>query len=120
MQSISGSLVTPTGDGQPVDIKRVQAVPADTTPAQPAFALGEARAEARRSTVAVIAERLVEWLGDEEKSMQAAAAHLKRELGQQEYNRLLASVRANSLSVVVQLFPDMLQQTRQGVYLRQT
>ena len=52
--------------------------------------------------------------------MHAAAAHLKRELGQQEYDRLLASVRANSLSVVVQLFPDMLQQTRQGVYLRQT
>ena len=120
VQSIAGSLVTPAGDGQPIDIKRVQPVPADTTPAQPGFAMGEARAEARRSRVAVIAERLVEWLGDEEKSMQAAAAHLKRELGQQEYDRLLASVRANSLSVVVQLFPDMLQQTRQGVYLRQT
>ena len=120
VESITGSLVKPTGDGLAIDIKRVQAVPADTTPAQPGFAMGEARAEARRSRVAVIAERLVEWLGDEEKSMQAAAAHLKRELGQQEYDRLLASVRANSLSVVVQLFPDMLQQTRQGVYLRQT
>ena len=49
--------------------------------------------------------------------MNAVAAHLKKELGEEEYRRQLRSVGAEHLSDLVRLFPD-LQLTRNGYYVR--
>ena len=57
------------------------------------------------------------WLGDEEKSTNSAARHLKQELGEQEYRLLLMSVGAQNLADVVRLFPD-LELTRGGYSLQ--
>ena len=119
VDSVSGSLVKPAGDGDPIDIKRVLPVDKDTGDVQPGFALGEARTEAKRQKVAGLAMELYQYLGDEEKSMNAAAAHLKKELGEEEYRRQLGSVGAQHLSDLVRLFDD-LELTRNGYYVRRT
>ena len=62
---------------------------------------------------------LYQYLGDEEKSMNAVAVHLKKELGGEEYRRQLSSVGAEHLSDLVRLFPD-LALTRNGYYVRRT
>ena len=117
VDGVTGSLVRPTGDGDPIDIKRVLPVDKDTGSVQPGFALGEARTEAKRNKVAALAMELYQWLGDDEKSMNSAARHLKQELGEQEYRLLLMSVGAGNLADVVRLFPD-LELTRRGYYVQ--
>ena len=114
--NVTGSLVTPTGRGEPIDVKRVLPVDKDTDNVEPGFALGEARTEAKRNKIAALAMELFEWLGDEEKSMTSAARHLRQVLGPEEYRAQLSSVGAQHLSDVVRLFPD-LELTRQGYYL---
>ena len=47
------------------------------------------------------------------------AAHLKKELGEEEYIRQLRSVGAQHLSDLVRLFDD-LELTRNGYYVRRT
>ena len=79
----------------------------DTGDVQPGFALGQARTEAKREKVAALAMELYQFLGDEEKSMNSVAAHLKRELGDQEYRLQLMGVGAQHLSDVVRLFDDL-------------
>ena len=109
----------PTGDGEAIDVKRVLPVDKDTGSVQPGFALGQARTEAKRQKVAALAMELYQFLGDEEKSMNSVAAHLKRELGDQEYRLQLMGVGAQHLSDVVRLFDD-LELTRNGYYVRRT
>ena len=117
VDNITGSRVKPTGDGEGIDVKRVLPVDKDTGSVQPGFALGQARTEAKRQKVAALVTELYQWLGDEEKSMNSAARHLKQELGEQEYRLLLMSVGAQNLADVVRLFPD-LELTRRGYYLQ--
>ena len=69
--------------------------------------------------MAALAMELFQFLGDEEKSMNSVAAHLKKELGDQEYRRQLSSIGAEHLSDLVRLFPD-LELTRNGYYVRRT
>ena len=107
----------PTGDGEPIDVKRVLPVDKDTGDVRPGFALGQARTEAKRQKVAALVTELYQWLGDDEKSMNAAAIHLKKQLGEEEYRRQLRSVGAQTLSDVVRLFPD-LELTRRGYYVQ--
>ena len=81
VDGITGSRVKPTGDGEPIDVKRVLPVDKDTGSVQPGFALGQARTEAKRQKVAALVTELYQWLGDDEKSMNAAAIHLKKRWG---------------------------------------
>ena len=117
LDSIRGSTVAPVGGGAPIDIKRVLPVDRETQDVRPSFALGDARAEDRRQRVALLANSLYDFLRDDEKSMASAAAHLKRDLGDEQYSLQLRSVGAQSLSDVVRLIGD-LELTRNGNYVR--
>ena len=86
---------------------------------RPGFALGQARTEAKRQKVAELATGLYQFLGEEEKSMNSVAAHLKKVLGMEKYKRQLSSVGAEHLSDLVRLFDDI-ELTRNGYYVRRT
>ena len=117
LDSIRGSTVAPVGGGAPIDIKRVLPVDRETQDVRPSFALGDARAEDRRQRVALLANSLYDFLRGDERSMASAAAHLKRDLGDEQYSLQLRSVGAQSLSDVVRLIGD-LELTRNGNYVR--
>ncbi len=61
---------------------------------------------------------LYTWLGDNEESMSNAAAHLKREFGEDVYRDYLKAGGFQHLSQVVALF-DELQLTKGGYYVKQ-
>ena len=83
---------------------------------QEGFALGEGRLQQKRELVYHLALSLYDWLGDERKSKEAAAMHLRREFPDGEYQRLLASIRASRPSEFVDLFDDF-QRSRDGKWV---
>ena len=114
VESFDGSKVK--GSEGFIDVKRVLPVDKDSGNVQEGFALGEGRLQQKRELVYPLALSLYDWLGDERKSMEAAAMHLRREFPDGEYQRLLASIRASRPSEFVDLFDDF-QRSRDGKWV---
>ena len=115
VEGFSGSKVLSAGE--PLDVKRALPVDKETGNVQEGFALGEVRRERLRERVQDLVAEIYTFLGDEERSMQAVATHLKGAFPGQ-YQEYLDRVGAGRhLSNVVKLFDD-LEQTQDGLYLR--
>ena len=118
LRDVRGSTVRPQGGGEPVDIKRVLPIDADTGDVTEGFALGEARRESKRQKVMPMALEMFDFIGDREVSVMTVARHLKRQFPFGEYEQYLQSVGAGRhLSNVIELF-DELEQTRGGYYVQ--
>ncbi len=111
-------MVKPVGDGAKVDIKRVMPVDSQTGDVVATFAQGDAWIQRKREIVWPIILELYHWLGDNEKSMSTAAAHLKKELGEDEYRIYLRQAGFQHLSKAVSTTPE-LQLTQGGYYVKQ-
>ena len=61
---------------------------------------------------------LYHWLDDDEKSMSTAAAHLKKEMGEETYRGYLRQAGFQHLSQAVSITPE-LQLTKGGYYIKQ-
>ncbi len=116
VESMEGSTVKPRGDGTKVDIKRVMPVDKDTGDVEATFAQGDAWIQRKRDIIWPIVVELFHWLDDNEKSMSTAAAHLKKELGEDEYRGYLHQAGFQHLSQAVSITPE-LQLTQGGYYV---
>ena len=116
--SVEGSVVKPVGGGDKVDIKRVMPVDSQTGDVVATFAQGDAWMQRKRDIVWPLILELYHWLGDNEKSMSTAAAHLKKELGEDEYRNYLRQAGFLHLSQAVSTTPE-LQLTQGGYYVKQ-
>ena len=104
--------------GPPIDVKRTLPVNEGSGEVVEGFALGEIRLQRRREKVRPMYQEIIDYLGDDEKSMLALSNHLKREFGQAGYDAYLRSVRAGiNLSNVVRLFDDLLL-TQGGYFVK--
>ncbi len=110
-------MVKPRGDGDKVDIKRIMPVDKDTGDVEATFAQGDAWIQRKRDILFPITLELYHWLGDDEKSMSTAAAHLKVELGEEEYRNYLRQAGFQHLSQAVSITPE-LALTKGGYYVR--
>ena len=62
---------------------------------------------------------LYSWLSPGEKSsMSSAAAHLKKELGEERYKTVMKSVGFSHLVQAVRLFDDAFEVDKKGYYLK--
>ncbi len=113
-----GSVVKPTGDGGKIDIKRVLPVDKDTGNVEATFAQGDAYIQRKRDIIWPIVLELYHWLDNGEKSMSTAAAHLKKEMGEETYRGYLRQAGFQHLSQAVSITPE-LQLTQGGYYVKQ-
>jgi hypothetical protein len=91
----------------PIDIKRIQSIPADTGTSQP-FETLDARNEQKKVILQDIGVALFNWLEEDVKSISSASAEMKREFGAADYTALLRRAGVRNLSEVVRLFDDSL------------
>ena len=108
-----------------MDIKLVKAVP--ITSSQPENIEREnARPDKKKKVLIDLMDTLVDWLGEDEKSLRAAALHLARsrfDLGERQviYKDLLrfqGFTGFGALADAVRLFPQMFKLTRGGFYFK--
>jgi hypothetical protein len=118
VESVNGSTVKPQGGGDKVDIKRVMPVDKNTGDAEASFAQGDAYVQRKRDIIWPLVLALYHWLEDGEKSMSTAAAHLKRELGADEYRSYLRQAGFQHLSQAVDITPE-LKLIQGGYYVTQ-
>jgi len=118
VDTIVGSVVKPQGDGTTIDIKRIMPVDKDTGDVEATFAQGDGYIQRKRDIIWPLVLELYHWLGDEERSMSTAAAHLKKELGAEEYWGYLRQAGLQHLSQAVDITPE-LRLTQGGYYVRQ-
>jgi len=116
IKEIKGSIITPEGEGEKIDVKRVLPVDKESGDVEATFAQGDARVQKQREILFPLTLELWHFLGDEERSMAAAAVHLKKELGE-EYWRILRAVRFSHLSEAVHITPEFIQ-TQGGFWLK--
>ena len=127
--AVRGSTVVGV-DGTRVDIKLVQAVPADSGEAYD-VAHEAARTETKREKLFELMETLAEWLGAREASLRSASTHLARsswKLGDQNvtYQALLKSQgfrvdkSGGGLADAMRLFPQMFKLVRGGLYFKRS
>jgi len=82
------------------------------------FAQGDQFIQKKMDAVWALVMELYNWLGDEERSMANAAAHLKAQFGEDVYRDYLRAGGFQHLSQAVALF-DEVQLTKGGYYLKQ-
>ena len=81
------------------------------------FALGQGRAQGRRAKIQALALEAINYVGDNEVSLNSLARHLKNELGDAEYRLQLMSVGAQNLSDALRMIAE-LQLVRGGYYVK--
>ena len=117
VRDIKGSMVKGDNDEPAIDIKRVMPVDPESSNAAPGFAQGDAWIQRKRDLVFPLILELHHWLGEDEKSMSTAAAHLKKELGEDAYWEYLKSAGfGRHLSQAVSIIPE-LTLTQNGYYV---
>ena len=119
LEGFEGSKVKPQDGDEPIDVKRVLPVDKNTRDVEPGFALGRDRTAARREKIQALALQAINFVGNNETSLQRLAAYLKFTLGDAEYRLQLMSIGAQNLSDVIRLVPE-LSLTRGGYYVKKT
>ena len=119
LRKIEGSTAV-AKDGTKIDVKRALPVHSASGHAEPGFALSDERImKKREKLLEPFMLELYSWLSPGEKSsMSAAAAHLKKELGEERYKEVLKSVGFAHLVQAVRLFDDAFEVDHKGYYLK--
>jgi hypothetical protein len=117
--TVSGSLVKPQGDGDSIDIKRVQTVSRQTGDVQPWYGGLSTRDSQKKDKLVDVMLALMDFLADgEERSVAAASLFLKRNLGDSYSDTLREVGMGKHLAEAVRLFPEEFVLVKQGYYVR--
>ena len=115
---MNGSLITPQGEGDKIDIKRVQAVDRGTGEIVPWLGGLSERDIAKKDKLVPVMLGLIEYLKFEEKSVASAVVYLKANMGDL-YADLLREVGfGRHLSEAIRLFQDNFELTKGGYYVK--
>ena len=111
----SGTMVKGAANEPAIDIKRVQVVPAGSSAAQAVLQGTNPRDETRRRNARELMEQLLDFLQGQERSLEAAALHLREVMGSSDYQAALSGRR---LSQIIALFPEEFELTRTNYFVR--
>ena len=111
----SGTMVKGAANEPAIDIKRVQVVPTGSSAAQAVLQGTNPRDETRRRNARELMEQLLDFLQGQERSLEAAALHLREVMGSSDYQAALSGRR---LSQIIALFPEEFELTRNNYFVR--
>jgi hypothetical protein len=118
VEVVSGSLVKPQGDGDKIDIKRVQPVSRETGDVQPWLGGLSTRDSQKKDKLIDVMLALMNYLADgEERSVAAASLYLKNNLGDSYVDTLRAVGFGKHLAEAIRLF-DEFELTKKGYYVK--
>ena len=118
VEVVSGSLVKPQGDGDKIDIKRVQPVSRETGDVQPWLGGLSTRDSQKKDKLIDVMLALMNYLADgEERSVAAASLFLKNNLGDSYVDTLRAVGFGKHLAEAIRLF-DEFELTKKGYYVK--
>jgi hypothetical protein len=119
VQEVRGSVITPQGDGETIDVKRVQPVGRDTGDVQPWLGGLSARDSLKKDKLLDLMIALVDFIKDgEERSVASVALYLKGHMGSQ-YESVLREVGFGThLAEALRLFSDHFELTKGGYYVK--
>ena len=104
---VQGTVVTSTGrPNEPIDVKHVRPVPADSTEARAVLARGSGLVERKREQVEGIAQVLKRLVARKPMALSAAAVQLRAQVP--DYDATMRGVHLN-LAGLVRLFPEALE-----------
>ena len=111
----SGTMVKGAASEPAIDIKRIQIVPEESSDVQAVLQGTNPRDEQRRRNARQLMEDLAEFLQGQERSLEAAALHLREQMGAADYAAALSGRR---LSQIIALFPDEFELTRNNYFVQ--
>ena len=111
----SGTMVKGAPNEPAIDIKRIQIVPEESSDARAVLQGTNPRDEQRRRNARQLMEDLADFLQGQERSLEAAALHLREQMGAADYQAALSGRR---LSQIIALFPDEFELTRNNYFVR--
>ncbi len=118
VETVSGSLVKPQGDGETIDVKRVQTVSRQTGDVEPWYGGLSMRDSKKKDALIDVMIALVEFLKDGERSVARAAAFLKDGLGDSYADTLSQQGFGKHLAEAIRLFPETFLLVKDGYYVR--
>jgi hypothetical protein len=119
VETISGSLVKPQGDGDTIDVKRVQTVSRQTGDVEPWYGGLSMRDSKKKDALIDVMIALLDFLADgEERSVARAAAFLKDGLGDSYADTLREQGFGKHLAEAIRLFPESFLLVKDGYYVR--
>ncbi len=118
VETVSGSLVKPQGDGVTIDVKRVQTVSRQTGDVEPWYGGLSMRDSKKKDALIDVMIALVEFLKDGERSVARAAAFLKDGLGNSYADTLSQQGFGKHLAEAIRLFPETFLLVKDNYYVR--
>ncbi len=119
VETVSGSLVKPQGDGETIDVKRLQTVSRQTGDVEPWYGGLSTRDSQKKDKLIDVMIALLQFLADgEEHSVAGAALYLKNNLGDSYVDTLREQGFGKHLAEAIRLFPESFTLVRQGYYVR--
>ena len=119
VETVSGSLVKPQGDGETIDVKRVQTVSRQTGDVEPWYGGLSTRDSQKKDKLIDVMIALMDFLADgEERSVAGAAVFLKSNLGDSYADTLREQGFGKHLAEAIRLFPESFVLVKQGYYVR--
>jgi hypothetical protein len=115
---VRGSLITPQGGGEKIDIKRVQPVDRETGDVQPWLGGLSMRDSRKKDRLMDMMTALIDFLKDGERSVAGAALWLKGHMGSAYEDTLRELGFGKHLAQALQLFSENFQLTRGGYYVQ--
>ena len=116
--AVNGSLITPQGGGEKIDIKRVQPVDRDTGDVQPWLGGLSQRDSRKKDKLLDMMTALITYLEDEEKSVASAALWLKGQMGSAYEDTLREVGFGKHVAEAIRLFDPPFQLTKGGYYVK--
>ena len=119
VQEVRGSIVTPQGGGEKIDIKRIQSVDRETGDLQPWLGGLSMRDSRKKDKLIPLMTALITHLEDgEERSVASAALWLKRHMGSAYEDALREVGFGKHLAEAIRLFDQHFQLTKGGYYVK--
>jgi hypothetical protein len=119
VQEVRGSLITPQGGGETIDVKRVAAVDRDTGDVRPWLGGLSTRDSIKKDKLLPLMVSLFDFIANgEERSVASVALYLKGHMGS-AYDDVLREVGfGKHLAEALRLFSDHFEMTRGGYYVK--
>mgnify|MGYP000288020209 CR=1 FL=1 len=117
--AVNGSLITPQGGGDKIDVKRVQPVDRETGDVQPWLGGLSTRDSMKKDKLLNLTIALFDFIANgEERSVASVALYLKGHMGS-AYDDVLREVGfGKHLAEALRLFSDHFEMTRGGYYVK--
>ncbi len=121
VDTVSGSLVKPEGDGEKIDVKRIQAVSRMTGDVEPWCGGLSMRDSQKKDKLIDVMIALLQFLADgEERSVAGAALYLKNNLGDSYVDTLREQGFGKHLAEAIRLFDSDFLLARGGYYVKRS